>query len=119
MFHLSEKRYFQGNQTLVFRGCSRGQRSHMVDIAADEKLLQPMGYLSTFKGVPKWFCFRVSIKPHPLGFNWHRFEGPGHNIYMVTIGYQPPVVRLGNRGWDMTSGYRTPDRPRGFIRQGF
>ena len=28
----------------------------------------------------KWFRYRVSIH-HPLGFNWHPFEGPGWNTF--------------------------------------
>ena len=37
---------------------------------------------NTFKRGAKWFCYRVSIH-HPLGFNWHPFEGAG--TYCVCV----------------------------------
>ena len=38
-------------------------------------------YLHLQRGA-KWFRFRVSIH-HPLGFNWHPFEGPGVCTYVM------------------------------------
>ena len=32
----------------------------------------------------KWFRFRVSIH-HPLGLNWHPFEGPGLSSLFIII----------------------------------
>ena len=42
----------------------------------EEKNQKKITDLSNFKLGAKWFHYRVSIH-HPLGFNWHPFEGPG------------------------------------------
>jgi len=44
-----------------------------------------IGYSSTFKGVPNGSS-RVSIH-HPLGFNWHPFEGAGYNHLKSLLPY--------------------------------
>ena len=65
-----------------------------------KKNIQPMHPSSTFKGVPNG-SWRVSIH-HPLGFNWHPFEGPGvYSFVMFNINAQymasqptPPPSRI-------------------------
>ncbi len=32
----------------------------------------------------KWFRYRVSIH-HPIGFNWHPFEGAGTHLYISDL----------------------------------
>ena len=56
-------------------------------------------YTSTFKGVPNG-SQRVSIH-HPLGFNWHPFEGPGTCCfaYYLEVFFQQRGYFFSERSW--------------------
>ena len=64
---------------------------HQIACKISEYILNKTTYLctSTFKGVPNG-SQRVSIH-HPLGFNWHPFEGTGICILYVCFPFMPFV----------------------------